>query len=239
MKTLQKILVLSALLVGAKNVAAQTKPDLGIQFNTAEQNRLQLQFRAPLKEKSMLRFTLSQGQWSGYHFNRIIDATDSLVTFRENTAQGQYFDCRFGVERKIDFLKSFSIHADVVFVYQKSEYHNWDSYSFKDSLNNWSQTNYYPHIPAIAGNSATATEHFLGAGLVAGYSFNFPLADQFFLSCTMNFTTMSRSKISHHENADVQNEFYNGKNTALDFHTSAGIGLRYIFGKKTKKATQS
>jgi len=187
-----------------------------------------------MTEKWLMRFSLSEGQWSGYNYNNIIVANDSIVTFREKTARGQHYDFRFGVERNL-WINYFSVHADVVLAYQKSEYHNWDSYMYKDSLNLWSADSYngYP-ITTAFDNSASATEHLLGAGLAAGFSFNFPLADQFFLNCNLNYYGVFRYKISHYENADFQNEFYDGKGMTMDFYTSAGIGLRYIFGKNKK-----
>lgn len=235
MKNLQKILVFSFFLFCASKASSQARPDIGIKFNTAEYNRIQVEFRKPLGEKNLLRFGLSEGQWSGYQYNVLTSANDSLVTFREKTGRGQYYDFRFGFERNL-WINYFSLNADLILAYSKLEYHHWDSYAFKDTFNVWNEVDYFAYpSQSMFNNSANATEHLLGAGLAAGFSFNFPLADQFFLNFNLTYNALFRYKISHHETSDVLNEFQDGSGTTLDFYTSAGIGLRYIFPKKKEK----
>jgi len=232
MKALQKPLVLSFIFFSSFNAFNQARPDIGVRINSAEFNRIQLEFRKPISEKYTMRFGLSQGQSTGNYFSNISDANDSLVTFREKSKVGINFDFRFGFERNLSW-KNFSLHGDLIVAYNKLDYHNWDSYTIKDSSNVWSQTpSYDPTHP----NSARAVEHYIGGGLAAGISYNFPLSERFILNLNLNYTGLVRFNISHHETADNLNEFFDGNGTTFDLYTSAGVGIRYVFVKKEAKS---
>jgi len=236
MKTLQLLLVFSSIFFISLNAFTQARPDIGVRINSAEFNRIQLEFRKPISEKYTMCFGLSQGQWSGYHFSNVSDANDSLVTFRDKTGYGINFDFRFGFERNLSW-KYFSLNTDVILAYNKLDYHNYDTYVFKDTFNVWSAVDYHPYLvdPKLA-NSSRATEHLLGGGIVAGISYNFPLSERFILNLNLNYTGIVRFNISHHETADNLNEFFDGNGTTFDLYTSAGVGIRYVFVKREESA---
>ena len=233
MKTFQKILVFSFFLLSSFGALSQARPDIGERFNSAEYNRIQLEFRKPMTEKYIMRFGLSQGQWSGFHYSNVFSVNDSIVTFREKSGRGNYYDFRFGFERNLSW-KNLSLHADIIVAYNKMDYHNWDSYSVKDSLDVWNhiENNSYPVEPLP--NNTTSTEHLFGGGLAAGISYNIPLSTRFILNLNLNYTGLIRFNDSYQESDDWLNEFNETNATTFDFYTSAGVGLRYVFLKREK-----
>lgn len=232
MKTLQTILVLSSLLFFSSQISAQSNPDLGVRLTTSDYSRFQLEFRKPLSEKYTFRIGSSLGLGNGYHYDVVSASNDSVVTMREKVQWGYYGDLRFGLERNLKW-KNFSLHADLILGYRRIEHQNWNSFSMLDSNNVWTSLNYDPYN---SGNpldvAAKSTEHYFGGGLCAGISYNIPLSNRFILNLNANYTGMVLFTVAYNETADLLNEFNDGSGTTFELYANAGIGLRYVFGKK-------
>lgn len=229
----RSILLLSFLVVSFTSVS-QRYADLGIRFNTADYNRIQLEFRKPVGENYYFRAGLSLG--NEYQFPRrdIFAANDSIVTTRQKDFYGNHYDLRLGMERKISY-DWLSFHADLIFAYSSITNRNWNYYHILDSAGtNWEITQANPYgadeSPTIAVTS------FISGGLALGLSFNFDVTENFILSFSGNYTGVIRYAVSQKETNDIHNEFEYSSYSVYEMYPSAGIGLRYVFKPKSDGA---
>lgn len=207
--------------------AAQRNSDLGIRFNTADYNRIQLELRKPVGENYYFRSGLSLGSDAQYPQRDIFAASDTIVTTRQKDFFGSHYDLRFGMERRISY-EWLSLHADFVFAYSTITNRNWNYYHILDSTGtkyNYTQEN--PFGDDLPPTIAVTT--FLSGGLALGMSFNFLVTDNFMISFTGNYTGMMRYAISQTETDDMFNEFEYSKYSVFELYPSAGIGMRYVF----------
>lgn len=213
---------------------SQKYSDLGIRFNSADMNKIQLEFRKPVAQFSRLRFGLSMGLVYDYPYESIVEANDSLVVMRKKESLGNHYDFRFGLERKLtyDWL---SLHADLIFAYSSITYRNNNFYHSPDTFGVWNSYDYNPFTQA-EDPIATSVNSVLGGGLSAGLSFNFPLTESFILNFTGNYNGVILFGVAHKETNDVYDEFHDPTGYTGYVYINAGIGLRYVFNSKNRQS---
>lgn len=210
-----------------QTLSAQRFPDLGIRFSSANYNRIQIEFRTPVKEFSYLRFGLSQGQQPNSTRRDVLNASDSIVTIRQKDLYGAHYDFRFGFERNLSY-DWLTFHVDGIFAYSRLINQNWNYYHvYNDSSMAFIQQVDSPFdtldYVSYANNS------ILGVGAALGLSFNFTVNENFMISFTGNYTGMYRWNISQQEINDVYNEFEFNPSSMFEVYPSVGVGLRYVF----------
>jgi hypothetical protein len=231
---LNRAILLIAILSISFGSFSQRNADLGIRFNSADYNRIQLEFRKPLGENYYFRLGLSLG--NEYQFPRrdIFAANDSIVTTRQKDLFGNHYDLRLGMERKISY-DWLTFHADAIFGYSAITNRNWNYYHVLDSAGTtWDMTQENPYGP---NESATvAVTSFISGGLALGLSFNFPVTNNLLLNFTGNYVGVVRFAVSQKETNDSYNEFEYSSYSVYEMYPSAGIGLRYVFKPKSEEA---
>ncbi|MBI3136266.1 MAG: hypothetical protein HYZ14_16445 [Bacteroidetes bacterium] len=231
---LRKIFVLSGLLVLCATALSQRHADLGIRLNSADYNRVQLEFRKPVGENYYSRFGLSIGFQYNYPRRDIFDANDTVVTTRQEDIFGNHYDFRFGFEREISY-EWLTFHADLIFAYSSITNRRWNYYHILDSTGtSWDFSHESPY--GTTDETATAVNSVVGGGVALGLSFNFPVTENFILNFTGNYTGMMRYTVAQKETNDLFNEFEYTKSSLFEVYPSAGLGLRFIFTGKESEA---
>lgn len=212
---------------------SQKYSDLGIRFNSADMNKIQLEFRKPVEQFSRLRFGLSMGLVYDYPYETIVEAHDSLVVMRKKESLGNHYDFRFGLERKLtyDWL---SLHADLIFAYSSITYRNNNFFYSPDTFGVWQS---YDNNPFTLADDpvATSVNSVLGGGISAGLSFNFPVTENFILNFTGNYNGILLFSVAHKETNDALDEFHDSSGYTGYVYINAGIGLRYVFNNSKSK----
>lgn len=229
-------LIVSVLIVSFSSFS-QRYADLGIRFNSADYNRIQLEFRKPVGENYFFRAGVSLG--NEYQFPRrdVFAANDSVVTTRQKDLFGNHYDLRLGIERKISY-DWLTFHADFIFGYSAITNRNSNYYHILDSAGtNWNMTQENPYGDNEGITSALTS--FISGGLALGLSFNFLVTDNFMLNFTGNYIGVMRFAVDQKEINDIYNEFAYSSYSVLEMYPSAGIGLRYVFKPKSDDAVPS
>jgi len=226
-------LFLSTAILITVSAGAQRSADIGIRLNTAEYNRVQIEFRKPSGDFSYFRFGLSIGSSQSSPYTKLHDVTDSIVTMREYRNFGSYYDFRFGFERTLKY-PWLSIHCDLIFNYAQISKQNWSYFYLKDSLGAWQGSDENPFSTlSDPTQTATAVGNWLGGGAALGLSFNFPVSENLIINFTGNYTGVVRSMISQSEANDNLNEFEYTPQTLFEVYPSAGAGVRFVFDTKS------
>lgn len=226
MSTRVILILIGSLIISS--ASAQRYADLGIRFNTADVNRIQIEFRKPFGENYFFRASATLGHEYQYPSRSILFANDSVVGIRQHEFSGNHYDLRFGVERKLtyDWL---SLHGDIVVGYSSINNTNWSYFYNLDSTGtSWNFT----HEDSVLNqfpNTARAITSFINVGLSLGLSFNFNLSPNLLLSFSANYLGMYRYALSQKESNDIFNEFDFSNFSIFDLNAYAGIGLRYAF----------
>lgn len=231
--SLKKIAFFTLVIAHLGLSAQERHADLGIRLNSANYNRIQLEFRKPVGQKYYCRLGVSLGFQYDFPTRDIFDANDSVVTTRQNDVFGNHYDLRFGFERTVSY-DWLTFHADLIFAYSSITNRRWSYYHILDSTGtSWDYSNTAPD--GSADQTATAVNGVLGGGLALGLSFNFPVTENFILNFTGNYTGMYRVAVSQRESNDVYNEFDFAKTSAFEVYPSVGLGLRFIFAGNPKE----
>ena len=215
------------LVIAATSICQERHADLGIRLNSADYNRIQLEFRKPMGEFYYWRMGVSMGFQYDYPRRDIFDANDTVVTTRQEDIFGNHYDLRFGFERMISY-DWLTVHADLIAGYSTLTSRRWNYFHVLDSAGTqWNYTTENPY--GVIDETASAVNAVVSGGVALGLSFNFPVTENFILNFTGNYTGVMRYAVGQREHNDLYNEYEFSKTSIFELYPSAGLGLRFIF----------
>ena len=216
------------------NINAQNNPDIGISLSTFNRNRINLDYRIPIKEKSKLVIGLAYGNYYSniFYSGQIIAASDSLVTERHSLNSSNYFSVKTGFNRQIN-SSIFSVGVDCFFGYRNSRSSKSNSYTVLDSNGTWgAESNYFFDPFTQDSTLATVSRHYFEPRIQAGFNMDVPIGSSFLLHVGFAANVWTSFFVKSENKVDPYNEFNDPSSYYVGSSTQLSVGLRYVFGSK-------
>jgi hypothetical protein len=242
MKMLKTLYAAGILMFTTTIVSAQTnlKHDIGIVLSTFDYNRIGIDYRVNLGENWKLRTGFIYGnRYSDYFYGgEIIAVTDSLVTERLNSFNGDFFTLKLGGERVLG-NSMFSVTGDLLFGYNKSNSSHRNQYTKLDSTGYWSNLGYqdYESYFGIGDTTrAQITRHYFVPTIAIGIMMDVPIKDRFIFSLGISANMGTNFYLGSSNEIDPYNEFQTPSGWTIDLNSVISAGFRYRFGGKKKSS---
>jgi hypothetical protein len=237
MKSLNLSMAMLALMLATTNLQAQLKSDIGIRISTSRLEKIQLEFRKPVKEKYSLRFALSTGTNYTLPFfvHKTISNSDTVLVYRD---AGSYitrsYNLRAGIQRNLKW-NVLSVYSDLSagYYHQSSRggilynVNREDGYSYTTSQPT-------PHVSQEYYNAQYHDSHwsadYISTGLSLGVSLDVPFY-KLILGVNVQANGTMGIPVHHRSVYDPDNDFGDIDVVKFFWHPSAGIALRYMLGK--------
>ena len=230
-------------------INAQQKSDISLVYNTTQFNRLNIDYRLPIKEIYKLRFGVNIGTVNNYNFfdsGQYIYASDSLITKRFNAANTSQFGLKFGIERQMTKNSIFSLETDFMVSYRNEKLWIYNTnYIFNDTTNNWISDDFYNNSYQektydFEGNSKLNRKYIVPQ-VQLNFVMNLPIVEDVYLKLFVGGLVGFPILINESNKFDPNNEFVPATDIqTFEMTSQAGIGLGVNFGKEkvfTPKAT--
>lgn len=213
----------------------QRRSDLGVIVTTSHADRIGLQYRMPIGEKSFIRTGLSYGNDSDNRYNNtgnIIAASDSSVTFRRYSQDHVFGTMSLGLEKQIN-SGLFSFTGDFVLGYSNASRGYYNSTRVLQEDGEWG----FDFVDSPEGffenqDASSINYHYLHPGLRVGIAMNVPVGQHFLLNFTLTNLIDTRLTLAETNVVDPYNEFTGWNSVSVNNEMELGFGLRFMIPAK-------
>lgn len=222
------------------NSFSQNKADISFIYNSTSTNRINIEYRLPIKEQLKLTMGVvigSNNNFGNVNHSRYIFVSDSIITRRVNAYTTFQSGLKIGFDRLL-MNPLFSFGADFLIAYRKERLWIYnDSYIHIDSTNSWVpgyHSNYEAYHPEynFSGNSKVKREYIVPQ-LQLTFSMNIPIVEGLFLNLFVGGLASSPILIKESSLFDPGSEFTpSGKLQKFEMTSQAGMGLRFSLGNE-------
>lgn len=227
------LLILLLIVNFSTQAQTDTSSDIGLSYGSYDLNRVNLEFRKPLKDKWKLRLGITAGSsysspW--YNSSNILSVTDTLVTERLRIDNRTQFTFLTGVERQLR-ESVFSVSADLLFSYLQVTDGFYSKQTELNSNNEWEVvTNNWEKENDLRSTRKT---NYFTPGVQLKFAMNLPIRERFILHASIGGIFNSPIYLNESIQNDPLNEFKpHTKTTIFNFTNQANIGIRYKFKGK-------
>mgnify|MGYP001979154387 CR=1 FL=1 len=204
---------------------SQSTPDMTARLSFGTSRQFSLEYRKPFKEslKWVIGADYSSEQFIDPSPN-IINASDSLVTFKQYESKISRANLRFGIEKSIEKWPMWYLGANIILGYRLSKESNR---IYSDTLNKngtWYQKVEY----SDPGDYSRIKRHFITTGLMLTTGLDLPLNERFVFNVNVSQFFEGAFQVADSDKLDPDDEFSNSLST-LYSDTRVGLGVRYSF----------
>ncbi len=225
-------------------VIAQHKADIGFIFNTFKFNRINLEYRTPIRDNYKLKFGVTIGQSNDFSDkspnNYYTFANDSVITLRKRNYTNFQGGFKIGIEHQLGSNSMFSFGADLNVAYRNEKVWLYDEhYLHIDSSNNWVHEAFiYPeNFYSNSNYDNPLTTKINRTYIVPQLQFNFlidiPVTKDLYLNLFVGGLIGIPFVLDEKNKFDPNNELPSLKDVyVFEMTSQAGLGFRYSIGKE-------